>query len=202
MKQWYVYEMHEVLSPTGKPYVGSSCNFYGRATMHKSQYKLSTRPELIPIDGPYYSRKEAWHAEQPYRVANGWPDEREASSRAGKKTFEHGNGLFAMSSEKKIEASSNGGKKAYENSAGIFGMSEQEAFESRSRGGQTQGKKSYEQKVGLFKYTKEERRAININGGIAASKIRKKCPHCDREFDVRNYAQHIKKYCKILHNKP
>lgn len=76
--------MKEVLSPTGKPYVGSSKNFNGRAVKHKCDYKLEKRPELIPIAGPYYSRKEAWHAEQPYRVANGWPSEREANSRSGK----------------------------------------------------------------------------------------------------------------------
>ena len=84
MKEYYVYEMHEVLSPTGKPYVGSSCNFYGRITKHKHQYKLDHRPELIIIDGPYYTRKEARTAEQPYRVANGWRDENDVLREAAK----------------------------------------------------------------------------------------------------------------------
>jgi hypothetical protein len=51
MDIWYVYEMKEVLSPTGKSYIGSSKNFYGRAVKHKCDYKLEKRPELIPIAG-------------------------------------------------------------------------------------------------------------------------------------------------------
>jgi hypothetical protein len=123
----------------------------------------------------------------------------------GKKAYELKVGIFGMSEEATLEKNIRGGetqgKKHAENGTGIFSISKEAKLDASIRGGQTQGKKSYEQKVGLFKYTKEERRAININGGIATSKIRKKCPHCDKEFDVRNYVQHIQKHCKILYNK-
>jgi hypothetical protein len=92
MKEYYVYEMHEVLSQTGKPYVGSSKNFYGRARWHKWNHKLDKRPELIIIDGPYYSREEAKAAEQPYRVANGWKDENDIFREAKTKENQSKNG--------------------------------------------------------------------------------------------------------------
>jgi hypothetical protein len=76
--------MDAVLSPTGKPYIGSSADFYGRAKNHKAKYKLSKKPELNKIDGPYYTRKEARKAEQPYRIANGWKSEDELNGEAGK----------------------------------------------------------------------------------------------------------------------
>jgi hypothetical protein len=138
MKEYYVYEMHEVLSPTGKPYIGNSCNFYGRAIKHKCDYKLEKRPELIPIAGPYYSKKEAWHVEQPYRVANGWPDERETATKTGKRNVENGKGWFGMTKEAKSERSIRGGsktgKKHAENGTGIFGMSEEDKYKRNSNG--------------------------------------------------------------------
>jgi predicted GIY-YIG superfamily endonuclease len=89
-KVWYIYEMHEVLSSTGKPYVGSSADLYRRKYNHRTKYKLGRTPELIVIDGPYYSRKEARRAEQPYRIANGWHHENEGNGRGGKKNVESG----------------------------------------------------------------------------------------------------------------
>ena len=71
-KIWYVYEMHEVLSPTGKPYIGVSADLKTRKYGHRKVYKLDHTPELIAIDGPYYTSKEARAVEQHYRLANGW----------------------------------------------------------------------------------------------------------------------------------
>ena len=118
MKEYYIYEMHELLSPTGKPYIGSSCDFYFRACNHKSKLKLDKRPKLFIIDGPYYTRTEAKRAEQPFRIANGWPDEREANSRGGKiggpisskRNKENGTGFCVMSEETKFDARSKAGK--------------------------------------------------------------------------------------------
>jgi hypothetical protein len=84
MKEYYVYEMHEVTSPTGKPYVGSSYRLKKRADQHKFNFKLDHKPELIIVDGPYYTRTEAKRAEQPYRIANGWKSENEISREGGK----------------------------------------------------------------------------------------------------------------------
>ena len=39
------------------------------------------------------------------------------------------------------------------------------------------------------------------NGGLATKLIKKTCPHCDRSFDVRNYAQHHGDKCKYNPNK-
>jgi hypothetical protein len=109
MDIWYVYEMRSVLSPTGKPYIGSSKDFYGRKYYHKFKFKLNHIPELIPIAGPYYTRKEARRAEQPFRVENGWPHENEACIKGGK--------------------NSNGGKINVENGSGFCN------FEARSKAG-------------------------------------------------------------------
>lgn len=110
-KEWYIYEMKEVLSPTGKPYVGSTCNLYNRTAKHKHIHRFNKTPELIVIDGPYFTRKEARTVEQPYRVANGWPHENEQLYKNGKK-----NGK-------------NQGKKNAENRIGVCN------FQSQSKGG-------------------------------------------------------------------
>ena len=117
-KVWYIYEMHEVLSPTGKPYIGSSADFCGRAKNHKAKYKLSKKPELLKIAGPFATRKEARAAEQPYRIANGWNHENDGNSKAGKiggkitgdKHIESGHWQSLTTKEAKIKGGKVGGK--------------------------------------------------------------------------------------------
>jgi len=107
-KEWNVYEMHEVLSPTGKPYIGSSCNFYVRISKHKHEYKLSQRPELIIIAGPFSTKKEARRVENEYRVANGWCHENEYCRQGGKAAAK------SMTEEQLFNRASKGGKTSSE----------------------------------------------------------------------------------------
>jgi predicted GIY-YIG superfamily endonuclease len=80
-KLYYIYEMREVLSPIGKPYIGCTEDPFKRARDHKYNHNLETIPELLFV-AMFTDKKEARAYENDQREANGW--EREGAI-AGKK---------------------------------------------------------------------------------------------------------------------
>ena len=99
MQEWNVYEMKEVLSPTGKPYIGSTeMTLRERAYGHKYHFNLNEIPELVYVAGPFATKKEARRIENEYRVANGWTRENEHFIDIGKAHVESGH-LQSISSK-------------------------------------------------------------------------------------------------------
>ncbi len=72
MKEYYIYEMHEVLSPIGLPYIGCTYDLHRRSIQHKSKRRLVIKPNLIPILGPFSDRLIAKKIENDLREKNGW----------------------------------------------------------------------------------------------------------------------------------
>jgi hypothetical protein len=84
----------------------------------------------------------------------------------GKKTYELGTGMFAMTPEQKKEARMKGIETQRKNNCGIFGMSKEQRIENVKKSHQTQIKNN----SGFFGMTKEQKSEAGKKGGSIGGK--------------------------------
>jgi general stress protein YciG len=90
----------------------------------------------------------------------------------GKKAYEMGVGIHALTKEEKSELGERNGQKIYGLKIGVHGRTPKEMSEHGKKGGKIAGQKNYEMGVGIHALTKEQKsEAGKLGGKISGKKV-------------------------------
>lgn len=85
----------------------------------------------------------------------------EVGRKFGRKAYEEGKGIHALTPEERREVAKKGGQKSYEEGKGAHALTPEEKIKFGRKGGIKGGQKAYEEGKGMFSLTPEERKEIN-----------------------------------------